>query len=242
MENAFQPLKVQSLKEACIRRMEELVLSGELKIGERLPAERDLAARIGVSRPVLHEALVDLNAKGLVEILPRRGVFVSDYRRSGSMTILSSLLAYRDGNLDPSVTQSLIDMRLVVEKETARQAALHRTKEQLTEFHELLIEEANFACRGPQSLTDLDFKFHLLIAIASGNIVYPLIINSFKDVYTSLTGRFFSMYYGTPIIEAVKQFHIQLMEAIDLQKADQAAHIMTLMLKHGEAYLKGEIP
>ena len=76
MSATIEPLKVQSLKSACISRLEGLILSGELHIGERLPSEREFAARLEVSRPVLHEALVDLGLKGLVQILPRRGVFV----------------------------------------------------------------------------------------------------------------------------------------------------------------------
>lgn len=240
MPTSLEPIKVQSLKDACISRLERLILSGELQIGERLPSERDFAARLNVSRPLLHAALVDLDAKVLVKIVPRKGVFVSDYRRFGSMAILSSLLAFHNGELDPTFTQSLIDMRLTIESETARLAALNRTAEQLAEFHALLEQEGQGSCRDPQALTDLDFSFHLSIAIASGNLVYPLIINSFKGVYTSLTGEFFRKYCGTPVIEAVRQFHIRLVEAFGKKDSENAVHTMTEMLKHGEAFLKGE--
>jgi len=238
MQNPLEPLKVQSLKEACVTRLEELILSGELRIGEHLPSERDFAARIGVSRPVLHEALVDLDAKGLVQIVARRGAFVSDYRRSGSLAMLSSLLAYHNGNLDPVFMQSLIEMRLTVETMTARLAALNCTPEQLAEFRLLLAEEEKAACGDPQTLTELDFSFHLSVAIASGNLVYPLIINSFKGVYTHLTGEFFRKYYGTPVVGTVRQFHIQLVETFEKQDAESADRIMTEMLKHGEIYLR----
>lgn len=242
MQNPIEPIKAQSLKEACINRLEELILSGELQIGERLPSERDFAARIGVSRPVLHEALVDLDAKGLVRIVPRRGVFVNDYRRFGSMEILSSLLTYHNGRLDPAFTQSMIDMRLVVEMETARLAAQNRGEEQLAELHALLADEQKAACCNPQSLTDLDFSFHLSVAIASGNLAYPLIINSFKGVYTSLTGEFFRKYYGTDVVESVRQFHVRIVDAIERKSAEDAASLMREMLRHGESYLKGERP
>ncbi len=239
---SFEPIKVQGLKEACILRLEELILSGELRIGERLPSERDFAARIGVSRPVLHEALVDLNAKGLVQIVPRRGVFVSDYRRFGSMSILSSLLTYHNGKLDPSVMQSLIDMRLVIESETARLAATNRTEEQLAQMQALLADEEKASCGDPQTLTDLDFSFHLLIAILSGNLVYPLIINSFQSVYTSLTGQFFRKYCGTPVVATVWQFHKQIVRNIKDGDPKAAVKTMTRMLIHGEKYLKGVLP
>jgi GntR family transcriptional regulator, transcriptional repressor for pyruvate dehydrogenase complex len=238
MQTAFEPLKIQSLKDACVSRLEQLILSGELKIGEQLPSERDFALRIGVSRPVLHAALVELDSKGLVQILPRRGVFVSDFRRSGSMAILGSVLTYHDGNLDPALIRSLIDMRLLVETETARLAALNRTQEQLAGLLSLLEQEAQAVCGDPQTLTGLDFSFHLSIAIASGNLVYPLIINSFQGVYTHLTGGFFSRYCGTPVAEEVRQFHVQLVAAFERRAADAAVATMTAMLDHGAAYLE----
>ena len=238
MQIAFEPLEVQSLKDACISRLEQLILSGELKIGEQLPAERDLAAQIGVSRPVLHSALVDLDSKGLIRILPRRGVFINDFRRSGSLAMLGSLLSYHEGSLDPLLINSLIAMRFLVETETARLAACNRTEQQMLDFHGLLDEEAHSACGAPQTLTNLDFSFHLSIAIASSNLVYPLIINSFQGVYTHLTGRFFRRYCGTPVAEAVRQFHRQLVEAFENRNANQAADTMMAMLNHGAAYLE----
>jgi len=242
MNNNIEPIQVQSLKEACIARLEQMILSGELSLGERLPSERDFAARLDVSRPMLHLALVELQAKGLVQIIPRRGVFISDYRRDGSLAMLSSLLSYHNGRLAPEFGQSLMDMRLLVETETARLAAQNRTEEHLAEFRTLLVQELEAASSDPQTLTDLDFAFHLSIAIASANLVYPLIINSFKGVYTGLTGEFFRKYIGTPIVEEVHQFHHQLVDAFEKQDADSAIQTMREMLKHGESYLKGERP
>jgi GntR family transcriptional repressor for pyruvate dehydrogenase complex len=242
MQASIEPLKVQSLKAACVNRLEGLILSGELQIGERLPSEREFALRMGVSRPVLHEALVDLGAKGLVQIVPRRGVFVSDYRRSGSLALLSSLLSYHNGQLDPAFAQSLIDMRLIVETETARLAGRNRTADHLANFNALLADEDRVPCSDSQTLSRLDFSFHLQVAIASGNLVYPLIINSFQGVYTSLTGEFFRMYCGTAVVDSVHRFHHRLVDAIEAKNAENAARIMSAMLKHGERYLKGQRP
>ena len=98
------------------------------------------------------------------------------------------------------------------------------------------------AIHDPQTLTDLDFAFHLAIAIASGNLVYPLIINSFKGVYTNLTGEFFRKYVGSLIVAEVHQFHRQLVGAFELQDTESAVQTMSAMLAHGERYLKGEGP
>jgi GntR family negative regulator for fad regulon and positive regulator of fabA len=233
-----EPIRVQSLKEALISRLEGLILSGELKIGERLPSERDFAARLNVSRPVLHEALVDLAAKGLVEIVSRRGVFISDFRTRGSVAMLSSLLSYHNGALAPEMAQSLMDMRLVVEAETARLAALNRVADHLAQFDALLAREASADMSDPLALTELDFSFHLLVAIASGNLVYPLIINSFKPVYTHLTGEFFKQ-VNPAVIGEVFGFHRSLAAAMRAMDSTTAVSVMQAMLKHGEQHLKG---
>ncbi len=234
----IEPLRVPSLKDAAITRLEELVLSGEWQAGTRLPSERDLAEQLGISRPVLHEALVDLAAKGLVRIEARRGVFINDFRTSGSLAILSSLLAYSNGQLDPTLKRSLLAMRVLLEDETARLAALNRTADHLETLQSILEQEADSPC-DPQVLTELDFNFHLQIALASGNLVYPLIINSFQSIYTSLSGSFFQAYCGTEVVKVVFDFHKELVQAIRIQNSEAAVKIMLEMLRHGESLLKG---
>ena len=234
----IQPIKILSLKEQCIARLEELILSGELKIGERLPAERDLAARLEISRPALHEALVALAARGLVRISPRHGVYVNDYRLNGSVALLESLLAYQQGQLDPAMLQSMLDMRILLETETARLAAGRRTPEHLQALQDILEQESAADCQDIATLTRLDFDFHLQVALASGNLIYPLIVNSFKSVYTNITGAFFQKYAGCTQIREVLAFHAALVEAIQAGDSARAVHTMQQMLQHGEILLK----
>lgn len=234
----IEPLQVNSLKSACVARLEELIISGELKAGERLPAERDLAARLGVSRPVLHEALVDLAAKGLVTINPRRGVVINDFRKSGSFAILSSLLTYHNGELDPQFVSSLLAMRILVETETARLAAEHASAEQLTELHSIIQQEKAADQSNIATLIELDFEFHLLVSIASENMAYPLILNSFKTVYTHFTSAFFMKSAGSSIISEVHDFHGQLVDALESRNAQKASEVMKMLLMHGEKHLK----
>ncbi len=237
MNLPIEPLQVESLKDACISRLEELILSGELKAGERLPAERDLAVKLGVSRPVLHEALVDLAGKGLVTILPRRGVEVNDFRQSGSMAILSSLLSYHHGEFDPAFTVSLFEMRHLIETENARLAALKATPAQLRRLDEILASESAADRDDFTALVKLDFDFHLQIAIASQNHIYPLILNSFNAVYTHFTGLFFEKCRYSPILDEVFAFHKELVAAIRLHQPDEAAQFMSDLLAHGSKFL-----
>ena len=104
-------------------------------------------------------------------------------------------------------------MRLVVETETARLAALNHSDEQVERFEAIYAQEST-APRENGALVNLDFSFHLLVAIASGNLAYPLIINSFKSVYTHLTGLFFHQYIETAVMGEVFDYHRRLIDAI----------------------------
>lgn len=232
MPLSLQPLQVPSLKSACVQRLEHLILSGKLKINEKLPPERELAIQLQVSRPVVHEAIVDLAAKGLVTIIPRQGTIVNDYRISGSFAILSSLLAYQEGGLDPAFFSSLLDMRFVFEGEIARCAALNRTDENVAKLHAILNREDNTVSGDSTDRVDLDFSFHQQLALASGNLVYPLILNSFKPVYTNLTAEFYA-FAEQETVNEVYAFHKQMLQAVRSGNADHAYVTMQQMLKHG---------
>lgn len=237
MEPILQPLDVPTLKEACIRRLEGLILSGALEIGQRLPPERELAATLGVSRPVVHHALVDLQAKGLVNIVPRKGVYVADYHTHGSCALLSSLLSYSEGELAPSLMESMSQMRLLMETETARLAALHRTGEQMAAFETLLAQEGGVDREDVEALVALDFDFHRLVALASGNVMYTLIINSFEPVYKNLTRSFFTRHRGDGVLEVVFDYHERLVAALRDGESETAGTVMEKLLRHGARYL-----
>ena len=192
MQEHLQPIRTVSLKEVFIKRFEELILSGTFPVGQKLPSERELALQLGVSRPVVHEGLVDLAAKGLVTLIPRVGTIVNDYRREGSLSILTSLVNYHRGDLEPELLSGLLEMRLLFEVETARLAALNRNRIQLDSFHKLLDKENAADFENSAAVSELDFDFHHLIAISSGNAVYPLLLNSFKNCYMNLACQFFA--------------------------------------------------
>ncbi|MBW1814590.1 MAG: FadR family transcriptional regulator, partial [Deltaproteobacteria bacterium] len=118
MQELLKPIKSESLKEIFISRFENLILSGKLSIGQKLPSERELALQLGVSRPVVHEGLVDLASKGLITLTPRIGTVVNDYRTEGSLAMLTSLFNYHDGQLQPAILESVLDMRMLFERET----------------------------------------------------------------------------------------------------------------------------
>ncbi len=229
-----EPLHNQSLKQVCIEHLQRMILSGALQIGEKLPAERDLARQLAVSRPVVHEALVELAAQGLVTIQPRHGVIINDFRNQGSIPMLAALLAFNRGDLAPSIFQNMVDMRRLLETEIARCAALQRTPEQLRQFDEIMTREAQTGDLSER--IELDFAFHLLLAVASGNLIYSLLINSFKQVYTNLTGRFFAHFLRTPIADEVIVLQRSLVAALAAADPAAAMEAMQAMLAHGTQF------
>lgn len=238
----FDQIQSVSLKDACIAKIEGLILSGDLAPGERLPSERDLAVRLGVSRPVLHQAIVALDAKGLVRIEPRHGVFVCDFRRDGSMALLMTLMQHEDGVYQPQLLTSLIQARLHIETETARLAAMHRTEADLIEFQSLLAERANLSPSNIPALVEYDFNLHQVIAAASGNLMYALILNSLKQVHTNLAGAFYRAFINGEVAAELNTFHHNLYNAISEQNPALAAQVMAEMLQHGETHLFKILP
>ncbi len=235
LEQPLEPIKTDSLKDVFVIRFEELILSGKFKIGQRLPSERELALQLGVSRPVVHEGLVELASRSLVSLKPRIGAVVNDYRKEGSITLLSSLIQYQKGKLEPQLMDSLLQMRLLMETEFTSLAAQNRTEEQINDFHQILQKEESTDYRNIQSITDLDFEFHLLIAIASGNTIYPLLLNSFRQIYTNLSGQFFK---DSQVVKVVLKYHRDLVRALEAKDAKKALSIMKTLLNHGEKYLR----
>jgi DNA-binding FadR family transcriptional regulator len=234
MTEILQPLRTPSLKDALIERLEELILSGEVSIGQKLPSERELALQLGVSRPVVHEGLVELAARGLVSMKPRVGAEVNDYRRQGSLALLNSLISYRRGALDLALLDGLLSLRRLLESETARLAARNRTSSDLHELREVLAREREVDERDIGSLVDVDFDFHHRVALASGNPIYPMFIKSFEPAAKNLAGQFFA---AKSVAAAVFDFHRELVGAVASRDGDRAAAVMAEILTHGRTVL-----
>lgn len=240
-EAALEPLRATRLKDEFIARFEGLILSGRFRPGERLPAERDLAASLKVSRPVVHEGLLELAAKGLVRMVPRHGAFVNDYRRQGSVELLTSLFnfTWNDRTLNRRLLDDVLEVRVFFETETARLAALRRTAAQLGELEAVLAREEGFAQLAPEEIARVDFDFHHQVALCSGNDVYPLLLNSFRPMYVSVLGLF---YRRPEVLGPIPAMHRRLVESIRERDPEASAQTMGEILRYGEQALRRALP
>lgn len=233
-EKLLEPITTESLKQVFVTKFEKLILSGKISIGETLPSERELAAQLKVSRPVVHEGLIELALRGLVSIRPRSGTVVNDFRKEGSIPLLLSLLNYHE-TLDPKIQQDILEMRMLFENEMVRLAAQNRTEEQLNQLEEIIRQEEIINRNNEQEVAGLDYKFHQVIALASGNFIYSLLINSFREIYLHLSTLFFS---DPEVCTVVFDAHKKITKAIRKQDEKIATRIMTKLLNHGAEHLE----
>jgi GntR family transcriptional regulator, transcriptional repressor for pyruvate dehydrogenase complex len=234
-DQMIEPIQSDSLRDIFIQKFEQLIFSGYFKIGERLPPERQLAGMLGVSRPVVHEGLVNLVSKGLVTMTPRKGSVINDYRKEGSLFMLTALFEYSDGQVSERLLASMLDMRMLVEVEAVGLAAANRSQAQVTQLQQIVDREQQADPDDLKGIAALDFEFHHLISIASDNLVYPLLLNSLKQFYLSLTEKFFA---DSSVIPWVVEHHGKIVRAIDVQSPEKAREFTKQLLVHGERHLR----
>ncbi len=174
----FTKITNVSLTELFVQQIENMILSGELAVGEQLPPARELSVRMGVSRPVISAGLIELEKLGFIEIRPRQGAFVSDYRRKGTVETLVAIMRYNGGAMRDNEVTSLLQVRNSLESLCMELVIQNATDRELASVAPLLqaIEEAKL----PEDAADAIYAFHHELAALSGNMLLPLLYHSFK--------------------------------------------------------------
>lgn len=174
MEN--QVVKKQKLYEEIVDRFLEQIKSRDLKPGDRLPPERQMAETMGVSRTVIREALRSLESMGYIEQRIGDGTFVRVPSISNLMGPFSGILVQ-----DENINRELIDVRVLLECEIARLACTSRTEEQLTALRLNLETSRIDAAHGGLGVAQ-DYEFHKMLAAACGNATLCAIFSMCADL------------------------------------------------------------
>ncbi len=178
-------IEVPTLKELFVRRMEEQILSGKLKVGDSLPSERQLQEETKISKTVIHAGLAELEQKGFLEITPRRGAVVANYEETGTMETLNALIRLNGGNMTSAQTRHFMEARIAIEGSALRRLAERRTEEDIACLEAVLAQADALLERGEPDtaqLADLLFRYHRGICVRSGNEFFPLLLNEFKPI------------------------------------------------------------
>jgi GntR family transcriptional repressor for pyruvate dehydrogenase complex len=185
----FQPMQEtpRSLESRVVDAIRDLVESGKLAPGDRLPPERELAVQLGVSRTILRESLATLAALGMVEARHGRGVFVIG--KSIQATAQRLTLALTSEGTTPQAdlvarTRELFEIRRTLEGDAAAWAAQRASAEQLAELRLLLLrdQELRHASQPEIALiNELDGRLHALIAASTANRLLVLLMATLLD-------------------------------------------------------------
>ena len=145
----FGQIVAPTIKELFIERIEGMILSGELKPGDKLPSERELAERMKISKTIVHIGLEDLARMGFLEVTPRRGTMVADFAETGNLETLNAILRYNGGKLDRQMVVSIIELRSAVEGGALIRLGRRHTQEDIDELRAMLSDYTVQAAQSP---------------------------------------------------------------------------------------------
>jgi GntR family transcriptional repressor for pyruvate dehydrogenase complex len=174
----FEPIQSEKLSQSVVRQIELLILRGILRPGERLPSERDLSDRMGVSRPSLRDAIADLETRGLLITRPGAGIYVADVLGSAFSPALVQLFATHDDAVFDYLSFRR-DMEGLAAERAARLGSDTDLKVVAAVFAKM---EAAHAKRDPSDEAALDAQFHMAIIEASHNVVMLHMMRSMFDL------------------------------------------------------------
>jgi len=181
------PIKTenQEIQKEIISKIRDLMNFKNLEPGDKLPSERMLSEKFGVSRSNVREAIQKLEFYGILKSKPQSGTFVADIGQVAMNGMLEDILRLEDPDF-----KSLVETRILLELKTVRLAARRRTEEDLVKIKEALEAYSKKVENGEDAVQE-DLLFHLAIAKASGNstmntlmlIITPEIITNFEKYH-----------------------------------------------------------
>jgi GntR family transcriptional repressor for pyruvate dehydrogenase complex len=216
------------------------IIKGEIPVGERLPTERKLALAFQVNRSTVREALKKLESLQVIEIRHGNGVYVKNYLESPNLELISALL-HLDSSLDEYILKTLLEVRGILVPEMASIAAVNRTEKHIKDLEETVFQSHDL------SVMLRDIRVHNIIALASGNILYLILLNFFSRFFED----FGHLYFNNPDnARRSERFHEEIFEAIRDRDPERSRQVMHDVLVYAEnaslteakaLYEKGEL-
>lgn len=222
----LDPLHKTRLHEGIVAQIQQKILSGEFHAGYRLPPERDLAESLDVNRSTVREALKKLEMLELVEIRHGDGVYVKNYLDSGNLELLRPLMT-AGGSIDTDILKGLLQLRRLILPDVAYQAALNRSAEDLVEMERVIGDDSGLP------LNERDMALYRLIARASRNVPFLLVLNFFNN--SGLVAQLLDIYFlDRANLRRAIRFYGEVVEAIRERQPEKSRKIMYDLLIYAE--------
>lgn len=232
---AFRTVRKTRVSQDIIEQVRDLVTSGRLKPGDRLPSERELSQAMSVSRSSVREAVRAMESLGLIQARAGEGTFVASLSGSrGSDPIVASLLQ------DWSTQHKLFEVRRVIEPDLAALAARRATADQIERLRAILDDQEAEIARGGTGVKQ-DSLFHFRMAEATGNEALVRIVDSLMDFL--LKTREESLQHDERPARSLQQ-HRAILAAIEARDPRAAERLMRDHIRDVEelVFSKGKQP
>lgn len=234
----YRKIENARLSSAVVRQIELLILRGILRPGERLPSERELSERLGVSRPSLREAVAELSERGLLTTRASSGIYVADVIGSAFSPALQTLFATHD-----EAVFDYLDFRRDMEGLAAQRAARLGSDTDLEIVDRIYQKmESAHAKRNPDEESSLDAEFHMAIIEASHNVVMLHMMRAMFDLLRE--GVFYNramMFKQRATRDALLEQHRHINNALQARDADGAKAAVEAHLSFVETALSDQL-
>jgi GntR family transcriptional repressor for pyruvate dehydrogenase complex len=218
MNVKYRPIGPQEkLYKTIVNQIRDMIVSGELKKGDQLPSERDMATQFGVSRTAVREAIKSLSEIGLIDIMVGKGTFVANNTTDRIVESVNLLL-----HVEQVKIEDLHHARMVLEAPIAKLAAKNRSEENIAQLT-CLIEKMEETQEQTQEFIDVDTEFHIEVARASGNTAFIVLIQAIIKILRS--ERTYAMDFQDQTESALKH-HKQILKMIIAQDEGKAEKAM----------------
>lgn len=219
----YKVVRTSRLYEQIVQQIEESVLNGSLKPGDQLPAERDLAQRLGVSRTAVREAVKTLREKGLVEAYSGRGTFVTDGTSQAARQSFDLMVKIGQQEGSPH----LAELRLILEPGIAAMAAERVKDEDLTAMRDA-VAVMERSQNDPEAYIEADLDFHLALAEAVANPLILSLIDSIVGLLREQRIKIFNVEGGP---QRGQFHHKRILEAMERRDPEMARSAMRAHLE-----------
>lgn len=235
----LEEISIPSPRESIIREIEAQIIRGKLKPGEKLPTEREIGAKTGVSKSVVHFALIELERLGFVTIVPRQGVYVADYSHMGNAETLNEVLRYNGGRLSFKMSVELVELRNAIEGGALMCLAEKRTDEDLAALRAVLreLQEAEERDLEIPEIAVIESRFHFLVCERSGNSMFSLVMNSLSQI-SEVLWQYCAMFWGSKGFAAHDEALLGMIERGEGREARQ--YIESIFQDFLNAYEKAQ--
>lgn len=222
-----------SVTQRAIDDIKAMIIRGELAAGERLPKEADLAARLGISRNSLREAVRALTLANILEARQGDGTYVTSLE---PRMLLEPLTFMADFHQDRTLLH-VLEVRRILEGSVAALAAQHITDAELEELRGV-VDEMD-ACDTVEAFVANDLRFHRLIGAASRNPVLASVLDSFSTPMSRT--RVWRGVTQANAIDQTKAQHAALYDALAHRRPDVARAMATAHIAGVEAWLEAAL-